>query len=252
MSTRQKIVTTDTLIGKLIGIRTVTVTVTVTVTFVSGALPIVIIVIISFILTLCTFLYISISLNSPGHADYVKNMITGAAQMDGGILVVAATDGPMPQTREHILLAKQVGIPNLVVFLNKCDLVDDEELLELVEMEIRELLDFYEFDGDATPIIRGSALAAAEGKNPEMGSERILELMAAVDENIPEPTRDLDKPFLMPIEDTFSISGRGTVVTGRVEQGRVNVGDDLEVVGLNNDKKTTCVSLLACFGITSG
>jgi elongation factor Tu len=181
--------------------------------------------------------------DSPGHADYVKNMITGAAQMDGGILVVAATDGPMPQTREHILLAKQVGIPNLVVFLNKCDLVDDEELLELVEMEIRELLDFYDFDGDAIPIIRGSALAAAEGKNPEMGSERILELMEAVDQYIPEPTRDLDKPFLMPIEDTFSISGRGTVVTGRVEQGRVNVGDDLDVIGLNNDKKTTCTGV---------
>ena len=182
-------------------------------------------------------------IDCPGHADYVKNMITGAAQMDGGILVVAATDGPMPQTREHILLAKQVGIPNLVVFLNKCDLVDDEELLELVEMEIRELLDFYDFDGDAIPIIRGSALAAAEGKNPEMGSERILELMEAVDKYIPEPVRDLDKPFLMPIEDTFSISGRGTVVTGRVEQGRVNVGDDLDVIGLNNDKKTTCTGV---------
>jgi elongation factor Tu len=182
-------------------------------------------------------------MNSPGHADYVKNMITGAAQMDGGILVVAATDGPMPQTREHILLAKQVGIPKLVVFLNKCDLVDDEELLELVEMEIRELLDFYKFDGDATPIIRGSALAAAEGTNPELGNDAVLALMAAVDENIPEPVRDLDKPFLMPIEDTFSISGRGTVVTGRVEQGRVDVGDDLDVVGLNADKKTTCTGV---------
>ena len=180
---------------------------------------------------------------SPGHADYVKNMITGAAQMDGGILVVAATDGPMPQTREHILLAKQVGIPNLVVFLNKCDLVDDEELLELVEMEIRELLDFYEFDGDSTPIIRGSALSAAEGTNPELGSEKVLELMAAVDENIPEPVRDLDKDFLMPVEDVFSIAGRGTVVTGRIEQGRVDVGDDLEIIGYGNDIKTTCTGV---------
>ena len=182
-------------------------------------------------------------IDCPGHADYVKNMITGAAQMDGGILVVAATDGPMPQTREHILLAKQVGIPKLVVFLNKCDLVDDEELLELVEMEIRELLDFYEFDGDETPIIRGSALSAAEGTNPELGAEKILELMAAVDENIPEPTRDLDKDFLMPIEDVFSIAGRGTVVTGRVQQGRINVGDDLEIVGLEMDAKTTCTGV---------
>ena len=180
---------------------------------------------------------------SPGHADYVKNMITGAAQMDGGILVVAATDGPMPQTREHILLAKQVGIPKLVVFLNKCDMVDDEELLELVEMEIRELLDFYEFDGDSTPIIRGSALAAAEGKDPELGEERVLELMQAVDDTIPEPTRDLDKPFLMPIEDVFSISGRGTVVTGRVEQGKVNVGDELEIIGMNRNLKTTCTGV---------
>ena len=163
--------------------------------------------------------------------------------MDGGILVVAATDGPMPQTREHILLAKQVGIPNLVVFLNKCDLVDDEELLELVEMEVRELLDFYEFDGDNTPIIRGSALAAAEGKNPEMGNDRVLELMQAVDDNIPEPIRDLDKPFLMPIEDVFSIAGRGTVVTGRVEQGRVDVSDELEVVGMGKDLKTTCTGV---------
>jgi elongation factor Tu len=170
-------------------------------------------------------------------------MITGAAQMDGGILVVAATDGPMPQTREHILLAKQVGIPKLVVFLNKCDLVDDEELLELVEMEIRELLDFYEFDGDETPIIRGSALAAAEGTNPELGAQKIMELMAAVDENIPEPVRELDKPFLMPIEDVFSIAGRGTVATGRVEQGKVNVGDDLEIIGLGTDTKTTCTGV---------
>jgi elongation factor Tu len=182
-------------------------------------------------------------IDCPGHADYVKNMITGAAQMDGGILVVAATDGPMPQTREHILLAKQVGIPKLVVFLNKCDMVDDEELLELVEMEIRELLDFYEFDGDETPIIRGSALAAAEGRDPELGADAIMELMTAVDETIPEPTRDLDKPFLMPIEDVFSISGRGTVVTGRVEQGKVNVGDELEVVGLGGDVKTTCTGV---------
>lgn len=182
-------------------------------------------------------------IDCPGHADYVKNMITGAAQMDGGILVVAATDGPMPQTREHILLAKQVGIPNLVVFLNKCDMVDDEELLELVEMEIHELLDFYDFDSEATPIIRGSALAAAEGKNDELGKDRILELMEAVDATIPEPVRDLDKDFLMPIEDVFSIAGRGTVVTGRVEQGKVNVGDSLEVVGLNKDIKTTCTGV---------
>mmetsp|Transcript_2588 Transcript_2588/g.5464 ORF Transcript_2588/g.5464 Transcript_2588/m.5464 type:complete len:425 (+) Transcript_2588:75-1349(+) len=182
-------------------------------------------------------------IDCPGHADYVKNMITGAAQMDGGILVVAATDGPMPQTREHILLAKQVGIPNLVVFLNKCDMVDDEELLELVEMEIRELLDFYEFNGDETPIIRGSALAAAEGTDDTLGRDAVLELMASVDENIPEPPRDLDKPFLMPIEDVFSIAGRGTVVTGRVEQGRVDVGDELEVVGMNMDMKTTCTGV---------
>ena len=182
-------------------------------------------------------------IDCPGHADYVKNMITGAAQMDGGILVVAATDGPMPQTREHILLAKQVGIPKLVVFMNKCDMVDDEELLELVEMEIRELLDFYEFDGDETPIIRGSALAAAEGRDDELGADRIMELMQVCDDNIPEPTRDLDKPFLMPIEDVFSIAGRGTVVTGRVEQGQVNVGDDLEIVGLNKGAKTTCTGV---------
>lgn len=182
-------------------------------------------------------------IDCPGHADYVKNMITGAAQMDGGILVVAATDGPMPQTREHILLAKQVGIPKLVVFLNKCDMVDDEELLELVEMEIQELLDFYEFDSSETPIIRGSALAAAEGTNDELGKDKILELMEAVDAHIPEPTRDLDKDFLMPIEDVFSISGRGTVVTGRVEQGKINVGDSLEVFGYENDLKTTCTGV---------
>ena len=154
--------------------------------------------------------------------------------MDGGILVVAATDGPMPQTREHILLAKQVGIPNLVVFLNKCDLVDDEELLELVEMEVRELLSDYDYDGDEIPIIRGSALAAAEGRDPEIGAEKILELMDAVDETIPEPERDMDKDFLMSIEDTFSIAGRGTVVTGRVEQGILNVGDELDVVGFGH------------------
>jgi len=182
-------------------------------------------------------------IDCPGHADYVKNMITGAAQMDGGILVVAATDGPMPQTREHILLAKQVGIPNLVVFMNKCDLVDDEELLELVEMEIRELLSEYGYDGDEIPIVRGSALSAAEGKDPEMGRDRVLELMATVDENIPEPERILDKDFLMSVEDTFSIAGRGTVVTGRVEQGIVNVGDDLEVIGFDQDQKTTCTGV---------
>lgn len=180
---------------------------------------------------------------SPGHADYVKNMITGAAQMDGGILVVAATDGPMPQTREHILLAKQVGIPALVVFLNKCDLVDDEELLELVEMEVRELLSFYGFPGDDIPIIRGSALAAAEGTKPELGKDRILELMQACDETIPLPERDVDKPFLMPVEDVFSIAGRGTVVTGRVSQGKVNVGDDLEVIGFGHDHKTICTGV---------
>lgn len=182
-------------------------------------------------------------IDCPGHADYVKNMITGAAQMDGAILVVAATDGPMPQTREHILLAKQVGIPKLVVFLNKCDMVEDEELLELVEMEIQELLDFYKFDSSETPIIRGSALAAAEGRDPEIGENKIMELMQACDDNIPEPVRDLDKPFLMPIEDVFSISGRGTVVTGRIEQGKLNVGDALEVVGFTKDLKTTCTGV---------
>jgi len=180
-------------------------------------------------------------IDCPGHADYVKNMITGAAQMDGAILVVAATDGPMPQTREHILLAKQVGIPKLVVFLNKCDMVDDEELLELVEMEVRELLDFYGFDGEHTPMVRGSALLAAEGKPEWKG--KIMELMAACDEHIPEPVRDLDKPFLMPIEDVFSIAGRGTVVTGRIEHGKINVGDDLEVVGYGQVLKTTCTGV---------
>lgn len=178
-------------------------------------------------------------IDCPGHADYVKNMITGAAQMDGAILVVAATDGPMPQTREHILLARQVGIPKLVVFLNKVDMVDDEELLELVEMEVRELLDFYGFDGDETPIIRGSALAAAEGRDPEMGADRVMELMATLDENIPEPVRDVDKDFLMPVEDVFSIAGRGTVVTGRVEQGKINIGDEVEIVGINPSQKTS-------------
>eukprot|EP00593_Proboscia_inermis_P007683 CAMPEP_0171304304 /NCGR_PEP_ID=MMETSP0816-20121228/14034_1 /TAXON_ID=420281 /ORGANISM="Proboscia inermis, Strain CCAP1064/1" /LENGTH=415 /DNA_ID=CAMNT_0011784301 /DNA_START=117 /DNA_END=1364 /DNA_ORIENTATION=+ len=182
-------------------------------------------------------------IDCPGHADYVKNMITGAAQMDGGILVVAATDGPMPQTREHILLAKQVGIPKLVIFLNKCDMVDDEELLELVEMEVRELLDFYEFDGDETPIIRGSALAAAEGTDDKLGRDAILELMDAVDSTIPIPPRDLDKPFLMPVEDVFSIAGRGTVVTGKVDQGKVNIGDELEIIGFDKDAKTICTGV---------
>ncbi|KAL2650649.1 hypothetical protein R1flu_018777 [Riccia fluitans] len=168
----------------------------------------------------------------PGHADYVKNMITGAAQMDGGILVVSAPDGPMPQTKEHILLARQVGVPSLVCFLNKCDAVDDEELLELVEMELRELLTFYKFPGDDIPIVRGSALCALNGTNEELGKNAILKLMDAVDSYIPEPVRDLDKPFLCPIEDVFSIQGRGTVVTGRVEQGIIKVGDDVEIVGL--------------------
>ena len=175
----------------------------------------------------------------PGHADYVKNMITGAAQMDGAILVVNAADGPMPQTREHILLARQVGVPGIVVFLNKVDQVDDDELLELVEMEVRELLTSYEFPGDDIPIISGSALAAMEGRDPEIGENKIKELMAAVDEYIPTPDRPKDKPFLMPIEDVFSISGRGTVVTGRVEQGVVNVNDEVEIVGLKDTVKTT-------------
>ncbi|MGF1549268.1 MAG: elongation factor Tu [Sphingomonadaceae bacterium] len=175
----------------------------------------------------------------PGHADYVKNMITGAAQMDGAILVVSAADGPMPQTREHILLARQVGVPALVVFMNKVDQVDDEELLELVELEIRELLTSYEFPGDDIPIVKGSALAALEGNNEEIGKKAVLELMQAVDEYIPQPERPLDKPFLMPIEDVFSISGRGTVVTGRVETGVVNVGDEVEIVGIKDTSKTT-------------
>ena len=179
----------------------------------------------------------------PGHADYVKNMITGAAQMDGAILVVSASDGPMPQTREHILLARQVGVPSLVVFMNKCDLVDDPELLDLVELEVRELLSKYEFPGDDIPIIRGSAVAALEDKTPELGHDAIMKLMAAVDEYIPQPERPKDKPFLMPIEDVFSISGRGTVVTGRIERGIVKVGDELEIVGLKATQKTTCTGV---------
>jgi elongation factor Tu len=174
----------------------------------------------------------------PGHADYVKNMITGAAQMDGGILVVSATDGPMPQTREHILLARQVGVPQLVVFMNKCDLVDDAEILELVEMEIRELLSKYDFDGDNIPVIQGSATCALNDTNPALGKEAVQKLMAAVDSFIPQPARPLDRPFLMPIEDVFSISGRGTVVTGRVETGVVKVGEEVEIVGLKDTKKT--------------
>jgi elongation factor Tu len=174
----------------------------------------------------------------PGHADYVKNMITGAAQMDGGILVVSATDGPMPQTREHILLARQVGVPALVVFLNKVDMVDDPELLELVELEVRELLSSYQFPGDDIPIIKGSALCALEDKRPEIGRDAILKLMEAVDDYIPQPERAIDKPFLMPIEDVFSISGRGTVVTGRVERGIVTVGEEVEIVGLRPTTKT--------------
>jgi elongation factor Tu len=174
----------------------------------------------------------------PGHADYVKNMITGAAQMDGAILVVSAADGPMPQTREHILLARQVGVPALVVFLNKCDMVDDPELLELVEMEVRELLSSYQFPGDDIPIVHGSALMALEGKNPDLGHDAILKLMKAVDDYIPQPERALDLPFLMPIEDVFSISGRGTVVTGRVEKGIIKVGEEVEIVGIRNTVKT--------------
>jgi len=179
----------------------------------------------------------------PGHADYVKNMITGAAQMDGGILVVSAADGPMPQTREHVLLARQVNVPFLVVYLNKADMVDDEELLELVEMEVRELLESYDFPGDDTPVIIGSALKALEGDTSEIGEPSILRLMAAVDEYIPTPARAVDKPFLMPIEDVFSISGRGTVVTGRVESGILNVGDEIEVVGIRDTQKTTCTGV---------
>ena len=179
----------------------------------------------------------------PGHADYVKNMITGAAQMDGAILVVSAADGPMPQTREHILLSRQVGVPALVVFLNKVDMVDDEELLELVEMEVRELLSSYQFPGDDIPITKGSALAAVEGRDAKIGEEAILALMQTVDDYIPQPERPVDLPFLMPVEDVFSISGRGTVVTGRVERGIVKVGEEVEIVGIRPVQKTTCTGV---------
>ncbi len=179
----------------------------------------------------------------PGHADYVKNMITGAAQMDGAILVVSAADGPMPQTKEHILLARQVGVPSIVVFMNKVDQVDDPELLDLVEMEVRELLSKYEFDGDNIPIVKGSALAAIEDSNEETGKKAILELMTKVDEHIPQPARPLDQDFLMPIEDVFSISGRGTVVTGRVERGVVNVNDEIEITGIKETQKTVCTGV---------
>ena len=179
----------------------------------------------------------------PGHADYVKNMITGAAQMDGGILVVSAADGPMPQTREHILLARQVGVPALVVFLNKVDQVDDPELLELVEMEVRELLSKYEFPGDDIPIIKGSALKALEGDSSDMGAPAILKLMEEVDKYVPQPDRPVDQPFLMPIEDVFSISGRGTVVTGRVESGVINVNDEIEIIGIKDTSKTVCTGV---------
>ncbi|MDR2488321.1 MAG: elongation factor Tu [Desulfovibrio sp.] len=180
----------------------------------------------------------------PGHADYIKNMITGAAQMDGGIIVVAATDGPMPQTREHILLARQVGVPSLVVFLNKCDMVDDEELLELVELEVRELLSSYGYPGDEVPVIRGSALKALETESADSADAKcILDLLDACDGYIPEPVREIDKPFLMPIEDVFSISGRGTVVTGRVERGVIKVGDEVEIVGIKDTAKSTCTGV---------
>ena len=179
----------------------------------------------------------------PGHADYVKNMITGAAQMDGAILVVSAADGPMPQTKEHILLARQVGVPSIVVFMNKVDQVDDPELLDLVEMEVRELLSKYEFDGDNIPIVKGSALAAIEDTNEDTGKKAILELMSKVDEYIPQPTRPLDQDFLMPIEDVFSISGRGTVVTGRVERGVINVNDEIEITGIKDTTKTVCTGV---------
>jgi elongation factor Tu len=181
----------------------------------------------------------------PGHADYVKNMVTGAAQMDGAILVVAATDGPMPQTREHILLARQVGVPYIVVFMNKVDLVDDEELLELVEMEVRELLDTYEFPGDDIPVIQGSALGALNGE--EQWEDKIMELMDAVDSYVPTPERDHEKPFLMPIEDVFSITGRGTVVTGRVERGQLTVGDTIDIIGMQEEKQTTTVTGIEMF-----
>ncbi len=186
----------------------------------------------------------------PGHADYVKNMVTGAAQMDGAILVVSAADGPMPQTREHILLARQVGVPRIVVFLNKVDMVDDEELLELVELEVRELLSKYEFPGDDIPVISGSALQALENPEDEAKSGCIVELMKAVDEYIPEPKRDVDKPFLMPVEDVFSIKGRGTVGTGRIERGQVNTGDEIEIVGLTNDVRKTTVTGVEMFNKT--
>ncbi len=179
----------------------------------------------------------------PGHADYIKNMITGAAQMDGAILVVSASDGPMPQTREHILLARQVGVPAIVVFMNKVDMVDDPELLDLVEMEVRELLSKYKFPGDKIPIVRGSALCALEDKKPELGEQAILKLMEAIDASIPQPERPKDKPFLMPIEDVFSISGRGTVVTGRVERGVVKVGEEIEIVGIKPTQKTVCTGV---------
>ncbi|MBD3648671.1 MAG: elongation factor Tu, partial [Pseudomonadales bacterium] len=179
----------------------------------------------------------------PGHADYVKNMITGAAQMDGAILVVSAADGPMPQTREHILLSKQVGVPYIVVYLNKADMVDDEELLELVEMEVRELLDEYEFPGDDTPIVVGSALKALEGDTSDVGMPSVQKLVETLDEYLPEPERDIDQPYLMPIEDVFSISGRGTVVTGRIERGIVRVGDEVEIVGIRPTTKTTCTGV---------
>ncbi|WP_066584009.1 elongation factor Tu [Sphingomonas pruni] len=183
----------------------------------------------------------------PGHADYVKNMITGAAQMDGAILVVSATDGPMPQTREHILLARQVGVPAMVVFMNKVDLVDDEEILELVELEVRELLSAYDFPGDDIPIIKGSATAALSGSDAKLGTEAVLELMKAVDEYLPQPERPLDKPFMMPIEDVFSISGRGTVVTGRVETGVVKVGEEVEIVGIHPEVRKTTVTGVEMF-----
>ena len=179
----------------------------------------------------------------PGHADYVKNMITGAAQMDGAILVVNAADGPMPQTREHILLGRQVGIPSIVVYLNKVDQVDDKEMIELVEEEIRELLTSYKYPGDKTPIIKGSALAAVEGRDDEIGKNSILELMKAVDDFIPQPTRDVDKPFLMPVEDVFSISGRGTVATGRIESGVIKTGEEVEIVGIKETKKSVCTGV---------
>jgi elongation factor Tu len=179
----------------------------------------------------------------PGHADYVKNMITGAAQMDGAVLVVSAADGPMPQTREHILLSRQVGVPYIIVYMNKADMVDDEELLELVEMEVRELLSDYEFPGDDIPVIIGSALKALEGDDSEIGTQSIDKLMAAMDSYIPQPGRDIDKPFLLPIEDVFSISGRGTVVTGRIERGVVKVGEEVEIVGIRATEKTTCTGV---------